>query len=100
MDVTITNAGDAIRAKLVGPIADSDASSLKEAFARLQQSNEKQVVIDLTYVPTITSSGIGKLISLYRKVNAQNREFRIEGIHESLKTLFESIHLDKLFKLA
>ncbi|KAA3661253.1 MAG: anti-sigma factor antagonist [Calditrichaeota bacterium] len=97
MDIEVNAIGNSINAKLVGAITEGDSKKLKTGFDQLRDASSTNVIIDLTHVPTISSSGIGKLIALYRRVKEQKREFEVHGIHENLYALFTSIHLDKLF---
>ena len=99
MDIEINANGNSISAKVVGAITEGDSDALKESFHQIRDAGTAKVVIDLTHVPTISSSGIGKLIALYRRLKEQNRGFEIDGIHENLFALFTSIHLNKLFTI-
>ncbi|MCA9732760.1 STAS domain-containing protein [candidate division KSB1 bacterium] len=97
MEIDVAASGNTISAKLVGAITEGDSKKLKTGFDQLRDAGAVKVVVDLTHVPTISSSGIGKLIALYRRVKEQKRDFEVHGIHENLYALFKSIHLDKLF---
>ncbi len=99
MDIEISTNGNSINAKVVGTMTEADSDAIKKGFNKLRDANASKVVIDLSHVPTISSSGIGKLIALYRRVKEQNRQFEIDGIHENLYALFTSIHLNKLFTI-
>lgn len=99
MDIEINTNGNSMNAKIVGAITEADADILRENFHKLRDAGTVSVSIDLTHVPTISSSGIGKLIALYRRLKEQNRAFEINGIHENLHALFTSIHLNKLFTI-
>ena len=99
MEISIRKNGDEIKAKITGPIKDSDGMALREAFDEMLEAGQKKVFIDLTYVPTINSLGIGKLLGFYRRLKAQQREVIIDGIHENLYSLFTSIHLHKLLNI-
>ena len=59
----------------------------------------KEVIIDLRYVPFITSSGIGKFLLFYKTVISSGRSMQIKGISENLYDLFRSIKLDQLFSI-
>lgn len=99
MEYQIASAGNQVKANIKGAITEADSEQLNIAFTELREASENKVVIDLKHVPTISSSGIGKLIALYRRLREQRKDFEINGIHENLHTLFTSIHLDKLFKI-
>ncbi len=99
MDITITPTEAAITARISGPITEQDGESLKKAFSELLAASQKQVVLDLSMVPIITSTGIGKLILLFRKLKAQARELKIKAINDNLYEMFASINLDRMLKI-
>lgn len=53
--------------------------------------------IDFSLVSHMDSSGLGKLLSLYRKIKAVNGKIRIVKVHPALKEILETLHLDNLF---
>ena len=99
MDITITPGDAVITARISGQIMESDGESLKKAFDELLSASQKQVELDLSMVSLITSIGIGKLIVLFRKLQAQKRELKIKAIHDNLYDMFTSINLDKMLKI-
>ncbi|KAA3616518.1 MAG: anti-sigma factor antagonist [Calditrichaeota bacterium] len=100
MDIEITTIAQEINVKLIGSVTAADSDKLRQGFDAVLATEGQKVMLDLTYVPTICSSGISILIAIFRQLREQNREFEIGGIHENLSSLFTSIHLDKLFKIA
>ena len=57
------------------------------------------VTLDLSMAVGITSSAIGKLVSAYRQLRAQNRSIRIHGCSETLYSTFQKIKLDTLIQI-
>ena len=99
MDISISKSESEVQVKISGPINESDGENLKNTFNNALNELGKNVVVDLTYVPTITSSGISKILVLLHQLKKQNRELAVAGIHNNLHTLFSSINLDKLIKI-
>ncbi len=99
MNVVISNAENSVTAKITGPITETDGDSLKENFENLYSSSATNVLLDLTMVPIITSTGIGKIIVLFRRLKSQGRDLVINGIHENLYAMFTSINLDKMLTI-
>ena len=99
MDITISTKESIIIAKIVGPVTEPDGVLLKQSFNKLVESTYKKVAIDLSMVPIMTSTGIGKLIVLFHRLQEQERELMIDGIHDNLYTMFSSIKLDKLLTI-
>ena len=82
-----------------GPITENDGEPLKKAFSELLSASQKYVELDLSRVPIITSTGIGKLILLFRKLKEQARELKIKAIDDNLYDMFTSINLDRMLKI-
>ena len=99
MDITITPTDAVITARITGPVTENDGEALKNAFDELLSASQKQVDLDLSTVPILTSTGIGKLIVLFRKLKDQARELKIKAIHDNLYDMFASINLDKMLKI-
>lgn len=99
MDFTTSMMANAVSAKIRGPITAADSSALNQLFKQLTDSGQAVVRLDLSLVPLITSTGIGKLIVLYKRLKNQNGELRITGIHENVLSLFTAIHLDKMITI-
>ena len=99
MDITISTTDSTIIAKITGPVTDPDGEYLRQTFNKIVETSEKKVFIDLSLVPVMTSSAIGKLIVLLRRLKAQKRELIIDGIHDNLFSMFTSINLDKLLTI-
>ena len=99
MTISITTIGNSVTAKITGPITETDGEILKQNFENLVSSSATTVKLDLTLVPIITSTGIGKIIVLYRRLKSLGRDLLISGIHENLYSMFTSINLDKMLSI-
>ena len=98
MDATTSSTSSAVTAKIMGGITEADGESLNQLFCELRDSGLK-VILDLSRVPIMTSTGIGKLIVLHKRLHSQNRQLVISGIHENLLAMFTSINLDKMIAI-
>ncbi len=99
INITIIPADTVITARISGPITENDGEPLKKAFSELLSASQKYVELDLSRVPIITSTGIGKLILLFRKLKDQARELKIKAINDNLYDMFASINLDRMLKI-
>jgi anti-anti-sigma factor len=84
---------------IIGAVDNENAEELKNQFQELMVKDFNEAIFDFTYVPFITSSGIGKLLIFYKNVVAKGKKMRIKGINENLLELFKSIKLDQLFPI-
>lgn len=84
---------------IIGAVDNENAEELKNKFQELMSKDFSEAIFDFTYVPFITSSGIGKLLIFYKNAVSKGKKMRIKGINENLLELFKSIKLDQLFPI-
>ncbi len=99
MDLEIEN--DTVYIKISGAISDQNSKMLTDNFIEAaKDQNVTKAVLNLKNVPTINSSGIGKLLKLFKHFDKLNGSMRISSISDSLKMQFKEIHLDKIIPIA
>jgi anti-sigma B factor antagonist len=99
VDLNIIKNNSAIHISIIGAVDNENAEELKYQFKELLQEDFQEAVFDLSYVPFITSSGIGKFLVFYKSIISRGRQMRIKGINDNLLDLFQSIKLDQLFPI-
>ncbi len=78
---------------------DSRLSSLyKQEFVAMKDEGTTQVVVDLTEVDFIDSSGLGALLLGRRLFTADEGDLRIIGAHEKVLHMFKIAKLDRVFE--
>ena len=58
-----------------------------------------QLVVDLSKVTYIDSSGLAVLIEAMQDVNAYGGKFALSGLQESVRPIFEIARLDQVFRI-
>jgi anti-sigma B factor antagonist len=99
MDINVSVDGTTAQIKVSGIIDNDNAEELKQQLSSVQDRSVKDATLDLSLVPSITSSGIGKLLVFYKALDSKGGKITIDGIHSNLLKLFKSIKLDKLFDI-
>jgi len=99
MEITVSKDYGDIQIKITGPIAPDLNSTLGAELKKILDMNPSSVVLNLSDVPNITSSGIGKLLAFYKGLNKIKSSFRIQGVHENILTVFKSTKLDTIFDI-
>jgi anti-sigma B factor antagonist len=59
----------------------------------------KRLIVDLSQVPYIDSSGIAVLIGALQSLELEGGVFMIAGAREGVRMIFESAKLDQYFRL-
>jgi anti-anti-sigma factor len=92
--------GDTLFVKVIGGVDTSAAEILRSKLKEIILQKPQKVVLDLSMVPTMGSSGIGKILMFFKSLKEGNSIFEIKGIHENLYSFFKVIKLDKLFPIS
>ena len=81
--------------------ASLDASNVREFRDAVQGLIEgrTRVVLDLSDVKFVDSSGLGALISCLRQTNARKGDFRLCAMTKTVRALFELMRLHRVFNI-
>ena len=71
------------------------AESLRTIIAK----KPKRVVVDLSRVPYLDSSGLAVLIEGMQNVQEYGGKFALAGVQESVQHIFEIARLDQVFQM-
>jgi anti-sigma B factor antagonist len=74
------------------------AQSFKSKMNELVEEGHADIVIDLSRVTLIDSSGLGVLVSILKKIGEKG-EIRLCGLRDNIKSLFQLTRLDKVFAI-
>ncbi len=99
MELNLMQQNGTLNISIIGAVDNSGAEELKEYFQEILDRDFKEAVFDLSFVPFITSSGIGKFLIFYKNIVSRGKKMRIKGINDNLYELFRSIKLDQLFPI-
>ena len=65
----------------------------------IDEEKPKRLVVDLSQVPYIDSSGIAVLIGAMQSLEHEGGVFLLAGAQEGVRMIFESAKLDQYFRL-
>jgi anti-anti-sigma factor len=100
MDVTTKKTEDALIVKVSGSVDTEAAEVLRVELGKILKHRPEKVIMDLSLVPTMGSSGIGKILIFFKGMDSNKASFAINGIHENLYNIFKAVKLDKLFPIS
>ena len=99
MDIKVTENEDQIVVTLRGDIYVEQTDELLETFNSIIEKSPQEVIINIKDLKSITSSGIGKIVLLYKGLNQKNGKIRIIGANETIMQIFKVVKLDKLVEI-
>jgi anti-sigma B factor antagonist len=80
---------------LRGPLTIENLPSFQNAIRR--EENIQTVILDLSDVPYMDSSGLGSLVSAYVTRHKATRRIALSGVNERVLKLFETTKVEPLF---
>lgn len=84
---------------LHGPIDVSRAMELRDLLGSQIDSSSARVLVDLSDVNLIDSSGIGILVTAHRRADGQGARFGLAGATGTVARVFEMTRTNKLLSL-
>jgi anti-sigma B factor antagonist len=99
MKMTVTRKdGILIITPQVKRIDASIATDFKSKLVEFLDNGDKVIVLNLSEVDFIDSSGLGALVLILRKIGADGR-IKLCKLKEGVKSIFELTRLDKVFEI-
>jgi anti-sigma B factor antagonist len=84
---------------LKGEIDLHVSPAVTESLNVMAEERPERIVIDLSQATYIDSAGLAVLILAMQKVEAYGGRFFLTGVHETIRSIFESSRLDQIFRI-
>jgi len=72
---------------------------VRESLNAVIKKKPERIVIDLSRVTYIDSSGVAALILAMQEVEAYGGKFFLSGLQETLRSIFETSRLERVFRI-
>lgn len=95
MDIKIEMDNEVIILKLVGNLVASSAAGLKEQAAKLIEKKYRFILLDLSKVDFLDSSGLGACIAINRDLAGQDGVLACAGMNETVRSVFRMTRADQ-----
>jgi len=73
--------------------------TVTESLNAMTEKKPERIVIDLSRATYIDSSGLAALILAMQRVEAYGGRFFLTGLHETMRSIFETSRLDQIFQI-
>lgn len=80
-------------------VTDPAAREFKEVLTNMIDEGKKEIIIDFGEVAFIGSSGIGKLLLAYKRLDDLGGKIYIIGLNKDIKELFITFRLNEFFPI-
>lgn len=76
-----------------------NSGDLRDGILKLLETGEDHLVIDLSEVEFIDSSGLGALLSGYKNATLRSGSFVLVGLQSRVQSMFELTRLHRVFDI-
>ncbi len=99
MNFSREDEGDATTLYIRGELDALSAGELRPLLDQLVEQERKDVLVDLSGLRLVDSSGVGALVSLYKRVRASGGQVVFTGVTAQPLVIFKLLRLDVVFDL-
>lgn len=99
MNCLRTDSETETRLQIEGAIDALTAPEIRPIFDKVVADNRPRVLVDLAQVTMIDSSGVGAVVSLFKRVKAQGGQMQVVGAKDQPLSVLKLLKLDKVFGL-
>ena len=97
MKYTRTDNGNETVLAIEGTLDAVTAPELRAVVDDLVNEARKEVTLELSALRLIDSSGVGVIVSLFKRVRAHGGNVRIVGLRDQPRAIFRLLRLDRVF---
>jgi anti-sigma B factor antagonist len=99
MEITEARLNDIFLLELSGRLDATCSGQLKDTVSAMIDAQKIKILIDLSAVNFIDSSGLGILVGCMRSATKAGGKLKITSLQESPQKLFEVTRLDRVFEI-
>jgi anti-sigma B factor antagonist len=95
--LTIRQAGPISLLEVTGRLTSFETGALRESISRLLKQGRKNIVLNLSGLQYLDSSGIGELARIYVSVAKQSGQMKVVGLSPKVEEIFKITRLYAVF---
>ena len=101
MEIDVSNQpnGDDYIVRITGSIDASCSSELKEQLGELLRQGHTALLLDLSQVKFVDSSGLGVIVGIYKAARASGGSLKLTCLRDPVRKVFALTHLDRIIQI-
>ncbi len=96
MEFFTTRADGMISLRIEGELDALTTADLRPAIETLLAERHHRIIIDLSGLRLIDSSGVGALVYLYKKAKEYGGQVSVQGVRDQPLSIFKLLRLDRV----
>jgi len=97
MTFSRSDAGEETTLRIEGALDAVTAPELRPTLDALVSEKRPKVIVELSALRLIDSSGVGALVALYKRLRAQGGIVSVIGLKDQPLAIFKLLRLDRVF---
>jgi anti-anti-sigma factor len=97
-DFSRSEDGEATVLRITGVLDAMTVPNIRRTIDAIVSERRKVVTVELSTLRLIDSSGVGIIVSLYKRCKAYGGEVRISGLKDQPLAIFKLLRLDRVFE--
>ncbi len=100
MNITLVNKDGSTLLKFHEERLDAhNSKELKDYLSERLENGEKELILDLSEVRFVDSSGLGALLSGHKNAGLREGRFALTGVQSRVQSMFELTRLTRVFEI-
>ncbi|MCO6439249.1 MAG: STAS domain-containing protein [Phycisphaerae bacterium] len=96
---SIDRKGNTVVVRAGGDIARDQSPEFHAALVELAAERPQRMIVDLSAVTFMDSSGLGTLLEIYKRMRREGGRLDLVGVVEPVQGVFEVTRMDQFFKI-
>ncbi|HSN99377.1 MAG TPA: STAS domain-containing protein [Candidatus Nanopelagicales bacterium] len=92
-----TDNGEVTVVQIEGTLDAVTAPEFRTLVDELVAESRKDITLELSGLRLIDSSGVGVIVSLFKRIRANDGKVRIVGLRDQPRAIFRLLRLDRVF---
>jgi anti-sigma B factor antagonist len=92
-----TDSGEETILRIEGTLDAATAPDLRHVVDAVVDEGRLLITLELSGLRLIDSSGVGVIVSLFKRVRANGGQVRIQGLRDQPRAIFRLLRLDRVF---
>jgi len=93
----VEHVGDETTLEIEGTLDAVTAPELRTVVDQLVNERRPSITLELSSLRLIDSSGVGVIVSLFKRIRANGGQVKIVGLRDQPRAIFRLLRLDRVF---
>lgn len=95
----VSEVNDSLMIKLIGEMDAHGCSKIRPQLEQITSQDQSHVILDISLVNFIDSSGIGAIVFLFKRLKEQSRSMELIGVQGQPKELMTLLRMDSAISM-